>query len=105
MSSANAKRLHSGRSTSQRTAMPMSRKSPAMDPAAVASSLGEPAAAAAEAARAPPPAVGRIRQTARDLVYRERVRGVGGDENVTRPGATKASRTRNVSSEDEVASA
>jgi AcrR family transcriptional regulator len=83
--------------------MPMSRKSPAIDPAAAASSPGEPAAAAAEAAGRPRRAVDRIRQTARELFYREGIRAVGVDEIVTRAGVTKPSLYRNFASKDELA--
>ena len=82
--------------------MPMSRKSPAMDPAAVASSPGEPAA---EAAGRPRLAADRIRETARDLFYREGIRAVGVDEIVTRAGVTKPSLYRSFASKDELAAA
>jgi AcrR family transcriptional regulator len=81
--------------------MPMSRKSPAIDPAAVAPPPGEPA----EAAGRPRRAVDRIRQTARDLFYREGIRAVGVDEIVTRAGVTKPSLYRNFASKDELAAA
>src|SRR5258708_39099780 len=83
--------------------MPMSRKSPAIDPVAAASSPGE--SAAAEAAGRPPLAVDRIRQTARDLFYREGIRAVGVDEIVTRAGVTKPSLYRNFASKDKLAAA
>lgn len=62
---------------------------------------------------APPPAVGerpsravdRIRQTARELFYREGIRAVGVDEIVTRAGATKPSLYRSFSSKDALATA
>jgi AcrR family transcriptional regulator len=74
-----------------------------MDPAAAASSPGEPAAA--ETAGRPHRAVDRIRETARDLFYREGIRAVGVDEIVTRAGVTKPSLYRNFASKDELAAA
>jgi len=55
---------------------------------------------------APPPrAADRIRQTARDLFYREGIRAVGVDEIVSRAGVTKPSLYRSFPSKDELAAA
>ncbi len=48
-------------------------------------------------------AVDRIRETARDLFYREGIRAVGVDEIVTRAGVTKPSLYRSFASKDELA--
>ncbi len=53
----------------------------------------------------PSRAVDRIRQTARELFYREGIRAVGVDEIVTRAGATKPSLYRSFSSKDALAAA
>jgi len=50
-------------------------------------------------------AVDRIRETARDLFYREGIRAVGVDEIVSRAGVTKPSLYRSFSSKDELAAA
>jgi len=53
----------------------------------------------------PARAVDRIRQTARELFYREGIRAVGVEEIVSRAGATKPSLYRSFSSKDELAAA
>ena len=58
-----------------------------------------------EPAAARPRAIDRIRQTARELFYRQGIRAVGVDEIVTRAGATKPSLYRGFSSKDELAAA
>jgi AcrR family transcriptional regulator len=71
-------------------------------------SAAPPAAARPAAARpatAQPRAADRIRQTARDLFYREGIRAVGVDEIVTRAGVTKPSLYRSFPSKDELAAA
>lgn len=64
-------------------------------------------APASPAAVGEPPsrAVDRIRQTARELFYREGIRAVGVDEIVTRAHATKPSLYRSFSSKDALAAA
>lgn len=52
-----------------------------------------------------PRAADRIRQSARDLFYREGIRAVGVDEIVTRAGVTKPSLYRSFPSKDELAAA
>jgi AcrR family transcriptional regulator len=52
-----------------------------------------------------PGAIDRIRQTARELFYRQGIRAVGVDEIVTRAGATKPSLYRGFASKDELAAA
>jgi AcrR family transcriptional regulator len=52
-----------------------------------------------------PRATDRIRQTARELFYRQGIRAVGVDEIVTSAGATKPSLYRGFSSKDELAAA
>jgi AcrR family transcriptional regulator len=52
-----------------------------------------------------PRATDRIRQTARELFYRQGIRAVGVDEIVTRAGVTKPSLYRGFSSKDELAAA
>lgn len=52
-----------------------------------------------------PRAADRIRQTARELFYREGIRAVGVDEIVTRAGVTKPSLYRSFPSKDELAAA
>jgi AcrR family transcriptional regulator len=52
-----------------------------------------------------PRAIDRIRQTARELFYRQGIRAVGVDEIVTRAGVTKPSLYRGFSSKDELAAA
>lgn len=52
-----------------------------------------------------PRATDRIRQTARDLFYRQGIRAVGVDEIVTRAGVTKPSLYRGFASKDELAAA
>src|SRR3954469_19510389 len=47
----------------------------------------------------------RIKQTARDLFYREGIRAVGVDEIVTKAGVTKPSLYRSFASKDELAAA
>lgn len=61
--------------------------------------------AAAQPAAGAPRAADRIRQTARDLFYREGIRAVGVDEIVTRAGVTKPSLYRSFPSKDELAAA
>jgi len=56
-------------------------------------------------ASARPRAADRIRQTARELFYRQGIRAVGVDEIVTRAGVTKPSLYRGFSSKDELAAA
>jgi AcrR family transcriptional regulator len=56
-------------------------------------------------APARPRAADRIRQTARELFYRQGIRAVGVDEIVTRAGVTKPSLYRGFSSKDELAAA
>jgi len=58
-----------------------------------------------EPAAARPRATDRIRQTARELFYRQGIRAVGVDEIVTRAGVTKPSLYRGFSSKDELAAA
>src|SRR5882724_698903 len=58
-----------------------------------------------EPAAARPRAIDRIRQTARELFYRQGIRAVGVDEIVARAGATKPSLYRGFSSKDELAAA
>ena len=53
----------------------------------------------------PPRAVDRIRETARDLFYREGIRAIGVDEIVNRAGVTKPSLYRSFASKDELAAA
>ena len=65
----------------------------------------KPDSAAPAAASATPRAADRIRQTARDLFYREGIRAVGVDEIVTRAGVTKPSLYRSFPSKDELAAA
>ena len=62
---------------------------------------GRPAKRKADA----PKAADRIKQTARDLFYREGIRAVGVDEIVSRAGVTKPSLYRSFSSKDELAAA
>lgn len=62
-------------------------------------------AASPAVGEAPSRAVDRIRQTARELFYREGIRAVGVDEIVTRAGATKPSLYRSFSSKDALAAA
>jgi len=59
------------------------------------------------AAEAPSPAraADRIRETARDLFYREGIRAIGVDEIVNRAGVTKPSLYRSFASKDELAAA
>ena len=59
------------------------------------------------AAKAPSPAraADRIRETARDLFYREGIRAIGVDEIVNRAGVTKPSLYRSFASKDELAAA
>ena len=71
------------------------------DKATVKSRRRAPSASAERPARA----IDRIRQTARELFYREGIRAVGVDEIVTRAGATKPSLYRSFSSKDELAAA
>jgi AcrR family transcriptional regulator len=54
---------------------------------------------------ATPRAADRIRQTARDLFYRQGIRAVGVDEIVSRAGVTKPSLYRGFASKDELAAA
>jgi AcrR family transcriptional regulator len=60
-------------------------------------------APSAESPERPPRAADKIRQTARELFYREGIRAVGVDEIVARAGVTKPSLYRNFSSKDELA--
>ncbi|HKE48529.1 MAG TPA: TetR/AcrR family transcriptional regulator [Rhodanobacteraceae bacterium] len=53
----------------------------------------------------PPRAADRIRETARDLFYREGIRAIGVDEIVSRAGVTKPTLYRSFSSKDELAAA
>jgi AcrR family transcriptional regulator len=53
----------------------------------------------------PPVAADRIKQTARELFYREGIRAVGVDEIVTKAGVTKPSLYRSFPSKDELAAA
>ena len=59
----------------------------------------------ARPAAAPPRAADRIRETARDLFYREGIRAIGVDEIVSRAGVTKPTLYRSFSSKDELAAA
>src|SRR5580704_19269309 len=52
-----------------------------------------------------PRAAERIRETARELFYREGIRAVGVDEIVSRAGVTKPSLYRSFASKDELAAA
>jgi len=52
-----------------------------------------------------PRAVDRIRESARELFYREGIRAIGVDEIVTRAGVTKPSLYRSFASKDELAAA
>jgi AcrR family transcriptional regulator len=65
------------------------------------SSLGKRVAAASQNKRA----AQRIRETARDLFYRQGIRAVGVDEIVARAGVTKPSLYRSFASKDELAAA
>ena len=56
-------------------------------------------------AKRKPVAADRIKQTARDLFYREGIRAVGVDEIVSKAGVTKPSLYRSFSSKDELAAA
>ena len=58
-----------------------------------------------EQSAARPRATDRIRQTARELFYRQGIRAVGVDEIVSRAGVTKPSLYRGFSSKDELAAA
>lgn len=64
-----------------------------------------PAGTTEEPGAARPRATDRIRQTARELFYRQGIRAVGVDEIVTRAGVTKPSLYRGFSSKDELAAA
>src|ERR1700761_4236541 len=57
------------------------------------------------AAQAPKRAADRIRETARDLFYRQGIRAIGVDEIVAKAGATKPSLYRTFASKDELAAA
>lgn len=81
----------------------MSRKPSAVEPAANMPASDEPALT--EPSDRPRRAVDRIRETARDLFYREGIRAVGVDEIVTRAGVTKPSLYRSFASKDELAAA
>ena len=54
---------------------------------------------------APPRAAERIRESARELFYREGIRAIGVDEIVSRAGVTKPSLYRSFASKDELAAA
>ncbi|MGN6521004.1 MAG: TetR/AcrR family transcriptional regulator [Dokdonella sp.] len=54
---------------------------------------------------APPRAADRIRESARELFYREGIRAIGVDEIVSRAGVTKPSLYRSFASKDELAAA
>ncbi|HEU4665330.1 MAG TPA: TetR/AcrR family transcriptional regulator [Dokdonella sp.] len=56
-------------------------------------------------AGAPPRAAERIRESARELFYREGIRAIGVDEIVSRAGVTKPSLYRSFASKDELAAA
>ena len=57
------------------------------------------------AAAAPPRAAERIRESARELFYREGIRAIGVDEIVNRAGVTKPSLYRSFASKDDLAAA
>lgn len=59
----------------------------------------------ARPAAATPRAADRIRETARELFYREGIRAIGVDEIVSRAGVTKPTLYRSFSSKDELAAA
>ncbi len=63
----------------------------------------KPVAPRREAAKAPKRAAERIRETARDLFYRQGIRAVGVEEIVTRAGVTKPSLYRSFLSKDALA--
>jgi AcrR family transcriptional regulator len=71
----------------------------------IAKSGKTPAGATEAPASGRPRATDRIRQTARELFYRQGIRAVGVDEIVTRAGVTKPSLYRGFSSKDELAAA
>ncbi|HEY6943479.1 TetR/AcrR family transcriptional regulator [Dokdonella sp.] len=58
-----------------------------------------------DAAASPPRAAERIRESARELFYREGIRAIGVDEIVSRAGVTKPSLYRSFASKDELAAA
>jgi len=62
-------------------------------------------ARASTAVDAPPRAAERIRESARELFYREGIRAIGVDEIVSRAGVTKPSLYRSFASKDELAAA
>ncbi len=68
-------------------------------------SIDKPAQSKAAKGKRGPVAADRIRQTARDLFYREGIRAVGVDEIVAKAGVTKPSLYRSFSSKDELAAA
>jgi len=63
----------------------------------------KPSTGAEESGSARPRATDRIRQTARELFYRQGIRAVGVDEIVTRAGVTKPTLYRGFTSKDELA--
>lgn len=60
---------------------------------------------ASSATDAPPRAAERIRESARELFYREGIRAIGVDEIVSRAGVTKPSLYRSFASKDDLAAA
>ncbi|MFY2836465.1 TetR/AcrR family transcriptional regulator [Achromobacter xylosoxidans] len=66
---------------------------------------GNDAKSAATPAAKPPLAADRIRQTAREMFYRDGIRAVGVDAIVNQAGVTKPSLYRSFSSKDELAAA
>lgn len=80
-------------------------KDPAETHESAVSDPAGPEMTTSTAAERPRRAVDRIRETARDLFYREGIRAVGVDEIVSRAGVTKPSLYRSFASKDELAAA
>lgn len=76
-----------------------------MKPSRSTSARPSPARSKPSAADAAPRAAERIRESARELFYREGIRAIGVDEIVSRAGVTKPSLYRSFASKDDLAAA